>query len=293
MAKYAFFLGCIAPLRYPGIEKSTREVFKKLGVELVEMKGANCCPAPGVIKSFSRATWLAAAARNLALAEKEGLDLVTICNGCYGSLFDAAHELHENRELLDQVNEILDEIGLHYSGNTRVLHFAEVLYKDVGIEKIKKAVKKPAEYNVAAFYGCHFLKPSKLKQLDDSENPKILDELVEAVGAKSVLRKQKNKPICCGAGGGLRSAFGDTAKKFTNTNLEIMKNAGTEIIVDVCPFCHLQFDSTQKDSEYSFPVLHLSQLYGLAMGIDAKNLGVSAHITPVKLEKDKIITCKT
>ena len=283
MTKYAFFLGCIAPLRYPGIEKSTREVFKALGVELVDMEGANCCPAPGVIKSFSRATWLAAAARNLALAEKAGLDVVTICNGCYGSLFDAAHELHENKDMLDEVNKVLAEIGLKYSGETKVKHFAEVLYKDVGIEKIKKTVKKPAEYNVAAFYGCHFLKPSKLKQLDDSENPKILDELIEAVGAKSMLRKSKTKPMCCGAGGGLRSQFGDTAVKFTRANLEIMKNGGAEMIVDVCPFCHLQFDASQKGSEYSFPVLHLSQLYGLAMGMDAKDLGLEAHITPVKL----------
>lgn len=283
MTKYAFFLGCIAPLRYPGIEKSTREVFKTLGVELVDLKGANCCPAPGVIKSFSKAAWLASAARNLALAENEGLDIVTICNGCYGSLFEAAHELHEDKDLLKEVNEILAEIGLKYCGETKVKHFAEVLYKEVGIEKIKEAVKTPADYEVAAFYGCHFLKPSKLKQLDDSENPKILDELIEAVGAESVLRKHKAKTMCCGAGGGLRSQFGDTSLKFTKKNLEIMKNCGAEMIVDICPFCHLQFDSGQKDSGYAFPVLHLSQLYGIAMGMDVKNLGIDAHITPVKL----------
>jgi len=281
MKKYALFLGCIAPLRYPGIEKSTREVFKALGVELVDLKDASCCPAPGVIKSFSKTTWLAAAARNLALAEKAGLDVVTVCSGCYGSLFDAAHELHENKEMLEEVNKVLAEIGLKYSGETKVRHFAEVLYYDVGIKKIKETVKKTADYNVAAFYGCHFLKPSKLKQLDDSENPKILDELVEAVGAKSVLRKQKT--TCCGAGGGLRSQFGDTALKFTKTNLEIMKNGGAEMIVDVCPFCHLQFDAGQKELGYAFPVLHLSQLYGIAMGIDVKNLGINVHVTPVKL----------
>jgi len=283
MTKYAFFLGCIAPLRYPGIEKSTREVFKALGVELVDLEGANCCPAPGVIKSFSKATWLAAAARNLALAEKAGLDIVTICNGCYGSLFDAAHELHEDKNMLAEVNKILAEIGLKYSGETKVRHFAEVLYNDVGIEKIKKIVKKPADYKVAAFYGCHFLKPSKLKQVDDSENPHILDDLIEAVGAESTLRKKKAKTMCCGAGGGLRSQFGETALKFTKANLEIMKNAEAEMIVDVCPFCHLQFDAGQKDSGFAIPVLHLSQLYGIAMGMNAKDLGVTAHITPVKL----------
>ena len=281
MKKYVFFLGCIAPLRYPGIEKSTREVFKTLGVELVDLDGASCCPAPGVIRSFSQTTWLAAAARNLALAEKAGLDIVTVCNGCYGSLFDAAHVLHENKDKLEEVNKILAEVGLKYSGETKVKHFAEILYNEVGIENIKKAVKKPVSYKVAAFYGCHFLKPSITKKVDDPENPKILDDLVEAVGAKSMLRKQKM--ICCGAGGGVRSQFGETAMKFTLANLEMMKNSGAEMIVDVCPFCHLQYDASQKNSGYAFPVIHLSQLYGIAMGMDAKNLGMDAHITPVKL----------
>jgi len=281
MAKYAFFLGCIAPLRYPGIEKSTREVCKALGIELVDLTDANCCPAPGVIKSFSKATWLAAAARNLALAEKEGLDIITICNGCYGSLFDAAHELHEDKELLKEVNKVLAEIGMKYSGGTKVRHFAEVLYNEVGAEKIKEAVKKPLAYKVAAFYGCHFLKPGNIKNLDDPENPKILDELIAATGAESMPRKQKG--MCCGAGGGLRSQFGATALNFTKTNLENIKEGGAEMIIDVCPFCHLQFDLGQKDLGFKFPVLHLSQLYGIAMGMDAKDLGLDVHVTPVNL----------
>jgi heterodisulfide reductase subunit B2 len=281
MAKYAFFLGCIAPLRYPGVEKSTREVCKKLGIELVDLKDASCCPAPGVIRAFSKETWLAAAARNLALAEKEGLEIVTICNGCYGSLFDAAHELHEDPELLAKVNKVLAEIGMEYKGTTKVRHFAEVLYNEVGLDSIKAAVSKPLEYEVGVFYGCHFLKPSKIKNLDDPENPHILDDLVEAVGAKSMPRKQKM--MCCGAGGGLRAAFGETALKFTKQNLENIQESGAKYIIDVCPFCHLQFDQSQKDLGFSIPVLHLSQLYGLAMGMDAKDLGLDAHATPVSL----------
>ena len=281
MAKYAFFLGCIAPLRYPGVEKSTRDVCTKLGIELVDLKDASCCPAPGVIRAFSKETWIAAAARNLALAEKEGLDILTICNGCYGSLFDAAHELHEDPELLARVNKILAEIGMEYKGTTKVRHFAEVIYRDIGLEKVKEAVTKPLDYQVAAFYGCHFLKPSKIKSLDDPENPRMLDDLVEAVGAKSMPRKQKL--MCCGAGGGLRSAFGETAMKFTKENLDNIKESGAQYIIDVCPFCHLQFDQGQKELGYSIPVLHLAQLYGVAMGMDAKDLGLSAHATPVKL----------
>ena len=281
MAKYAFFLGCIAPLRYPGIEKSTRVVAEALGVELVDLTDASCCPAPGVIRAFDKKTWIAAAARNLALAEKEGLDILTICNGCYGSLFDAAHELAEDKDLLAEVNEILGKIGLEYKGTTKVRHFAEVLYNDVGVEAIKAKITKPLEYEVAAFYGCHFLKPSEIKQVDNPENPHLLDDLIEATGAKSMPRKQKT--LCCGAGGGLKAAFGDVAKKFTETNLENMKASGAQFIIDVCPFCHLQFDGVQKDLGYAIPVLHLSQLLGLAMGMDAKDLALSTHITPVNL----------
>jgi len=281
MAKYAFFLGCIAPLRYPGIEKSTREVCKALGIELVDLKDASCCPAPGVIRAFNKKTWLAAAARNLALAEKEGLEIVTVCNGCYGSLFDAAYELAEDKELLAEVNKILAEIGMEYKGTTKVHHFAEVLYNEVGVEKIKAAVTKPLDYQVAAFYGCHFLKPSAIKQLDDPENPHILDDLIEATGAKSMPRKMK--VMCCGAGGGLKAAFGDVAKKFTEANLMSIQESGAKYIIDVCPFCHLQFDGVQKDLGYNIPVLHLSQLLGLAMGMSEADLALSAHITPVTL----------
>ncbi|MBE6524612.1 MAG: CoB--CoM heterodisulfide reductase subunit B, partial [Thermoplasmata archaeon] len=160
-------------------------------------------------------------------------------------------------------------------------HFAEVLYNEVGVEKIKAAVTKPLDYQVAAFYGCHFLKPSEIKQVDNPENPHILDDLIEATGAKSMPRKQKT--LCCGAGGGLKAAFGDVAKKFTETNLENMKESGAQYIIDVCPFCHLQFDGVQKDLGYAIPVLHLSQLLGLAMGMDAKDLALSTHITPVTL----------
>ena len=281
MAKYAFFLGCVAPLRYPGIEKSTRVVFQKLGVELEDLTDASCCPAPGVIKAFSKTTWLAAAARNLALAEQKGLPIMTICNGCYGSLFEAAHELNGNPEELAKVNQILAKVGMEYKGTTKVYHFAEVLYNEVGVDKIKESFSKELSYRIAVFYGCHFLKPSDIKGIDDSEDPHILEDLVEATGCQAMPRKQKN--LCCGSGGGLKAAFGNVTKEFTQTNLENMKASDAQFIVDVCPFCHLQFDTAQKDLGFDIPVLHLAQLYGIAMGMSEEELGLALHKVPVKL----------
>jgi heterodisulfide reductase subunit B len=280
---YSFFLGCVMPMRYPGIERATREVFKTLDIELKEMEGASCCPAPGVTRSFHEETWLTLAARNLAIAEKDGLDIMVICNGCYGSLFEAAHMLHDEKKR-EEVNKNLAEIGMKYNGTVKVKHFADVLMNDVGLEKIsEKATKKLDNFNVAVHYGCHFLKPHKIKEIDDPERPSILDKLVEAVGATSIDYRDKN--LCCGAGGGVRARVPDLAMKMTKEKLDNIKKTGANMIVNPCPFCHLQYDRGQKDlgEGYDLPVLHLSQLYGLALGVDESKLGFDLHATPVKL----------
>lgn len=280
--KYALFLGCVAPARYPGIEASTRAVCKELGMDIVELEGAGCCPAPGVIKSFESDAWLAVAARNLALAQNKGADIITICNGCYGSLFDAAHILHNDPEKLRAVNKILREVGMEYNGDVKVHHFAEVFYKEIGLEHLKSHIKNPLDFKVAVHYGCHFLKPSNIKALDDPERPKILDELVEVTGAKSI--SYKDKMMCCGAGGGVRSGNPALATKFTEEKLKNMKAVGAQFIIDVCPFCHLQFDRTQKDVKgYDIPVIHLAQLYGLAMGVPKEKLGLDLQEIPAKI----------
>jgi len=282
MAEFGFFLGCIAPLRYPGIEMATRVVCDILDVGLVELEGAGCCPAPGVIKSFDKPTWMAAAARNLALAENLGVDILTICNGCYGSLFDASHELSEDPELLEKVNEILKEIGMEYNGGVKVRHFAEVFYNDIGLDAIKEKVTNPLDYNIAVHYGCHFAKPSDIKKLDDPERPHMLDDLVEVTGAKSV--DYRDKQMCCGAGGGVRSGNADVALKMTEEKLNNIQAVKANFILDVCPFCHLQFDRGQKDlTGYDIPVVHLSQLYGVAFGLPKDNLGLEAQVVPVNL----------
>jgi len=286
MAGYAFFLGCVMPMRYPGIESATRAVFEELGVELKDMPGASCCPAPGVTHSFDQKTWLAVGARNLAIAEQQGVDILTVCNGCFGSLFDIAHHLKHDPKALEEANKVLAEIGMKYSGNVNVRHFAEVLHNEVGVEEIKKHVKQPLKLKAAIHYGCHFLKPSDIKGIDDPERPRMLDTLVEAVGPKSL--DYKDKQMCCGAGGGVRAREGDVARKMTQEKLDIINQAGGDLIVDVCPFCHLQYDISQKElggaeAGYNTPVVHLSQLYALAFGVDKNKLGFNAQAVKVEL----------
>jgi len=283
MSKYAFFLGCIMPLRYPGIESSTREVFKELGVELVDMQGASCCPAPGVMRSFDQTYWMAVAARNLAIAEKMGMDVLTICNGCFDTLFEVAHKLNHDPELRKRINKILrDSAGMEYNGTVKVRHFVELLYRDVGLDAIKSKVKGGKNLRAAVHYGCHFLKPSNIKKIDDAERPHVFDDIVEAAGMTSV--NYKDKGMCCGAGGGVRARTPDVALKMTKENLTNMTAAGVDVIVDCCPFCHLQYDVGQAQlKEFKIPVLHLSQLLGLAFGLDRDKLGLEVHQVKVNL----------
>ena len=279
-----FFLGCIMPMRYPGIESATREVLKALGVELVELKGASCCPAPGVTRSFDQNTWRAIAARNLVLAQNSGVDVLTICNGCFDSLFETAHQLNHDKEALAKVNKVLKEIGMEYKGETSVRHFVEYLHREVGLEAIKSKVKENGgkPLRAAVHYGCHFLKPSTVKKIDNPERPTIFDDIVEALDVESI--EYKDKGTCCGAGGGVRARTPDVALKMTKENLTNMKAAGVEVIIDCCPFCHLQYDIGQAElKEFQIPVLHLSQLMGLRFGLPKEKLGLEAHKTPVKL----------
>ncbi len=279
--EFAYFLGCIMNNRYPGIEKATRILFDALDVGLKDMEGASCCPAPGVFGSFDRTTWASIAARNLTIAEEQGNDIMTECNGCFGSLFETNHMLHEDPEMKEKINKVLSEVGREYKGEIEVRHFAEILYNDVGLEKLSEKMIKPLNLNVAVHYGCHFLKPSSEIGIDDPIQPTILDELVEITGAKSV--PYKDKMMCCGAGGGLRSRDIDVTADFTKEKLTNMRDAGADAIVNVCPFCHLQFDVGQVETnekfgtDFNIPVFHLAQLYGMAMGVSKDDLTVDAH----------------
>ena len=291
--QYALFLGCVMPNRFPNIEKSIRVVLPKLGIDLVDLEGASCCPAPGVVRSFDEPTWLALASRNLALAENMGLDIVTGCNGCYGTFKEALHIVHEKPDRLKDVRKILKDVGVKYKANVDARHLVELLY-ELGPSEIQKHVTNPLDgLRVGVHYGCHLLKPSKLRPWKQTERPTFLDELVEATGAESV--KYQDKFLCCGAGGGVRSSSAAVSTDIAREKLDHMIEVGVDAIVDVCSFCHLQYEVSQAqlnkelgEQRYQIPVIYYTQLLGLAMGIDPVELGLDKHVISTEPFLDKI-----
>ncbi|MFX1354856.1 MAG: CoB--CoM heterodisulfide reductase subunit B, partial [Promethearchaeota archaeon] len=282
--KYGLFLGCVIPNRYPMIEASIRSVFDFLGAELVDLPGASCCPAPGVFRAFHIPTWLVIAARNISIAEQIGANPLTGCNGCYGTLRDAWVELEHEPEMKKFVQKELTKIGRTYKGNLEPKHVVQALYLDMGLDHLRDHIKyKFQDLKVAVHYGCHIIKPSdKRPWKGECEDPTFLDEIVELTGAKSI--SYKDKFMCCGAGGAVRTAVKEVSADFTREKLMNMREAGADIVVDCCPFCHLQLDLGQMEANgiykdmigepLKIPVVYITQLLGLSFGIDPNRLGL-------------------
>jgi heterodisulfide reductase subunit B len=278
---YAYFIGCQIPARFNNYDVSTRNVAKALGIDLVDLEGAGCCGLS--IRAFSFETWLAMGARIMAMADEKGQELVTVCNGCYGALVEARDILEENNKLREKINEMLSAEGLEYQGKTSVKHFIQILYHDYGLENIKAAVKQRFDrFNVAVHYGCHILRPSKNTKFDNSENPKILDELVEATGAKSIYWPLKL--WCCGAP--TLAIDVNLGMKLAGIKLKNAKESGAHCIVMVCPICGTQFDLQQSviaetlGEEYNLPALFYPQILGLALGLQPTDVGLELNRMP-------------
>lgn len=282
---YEVFLGCAIPSRFNNYESSMRAVAKELGIELIDFEGASCCGTV-VLKSIDETSWLSMSGRNIALAESRGHQIVTPCNGCFGSLKDVYHVLHENESQRKRVNDILKPLGLKYTGASKIRHFVEVLY-DVR-EQIAEKITHPLDGLKIAYHpGCHILRPSEVAGFDDPELPHKIDELLELTGAKSVPWGLKLR--CCGSP--LLIASEKTALQILKEKMTSAREAGANCVVTNCPACHTQFDiqalglKDETGQSLELPALFVTQVLGAAMGIDATRLGFGLNrvsLDPVK-----------
>lgn len=287
MKNYALFLGCTIPARQPNYELSARKALAKLDIELVDLDDMTCC-CPPPVQSIDLKTSQAVAAYNICLAEEAGLNIVTLCTGCFESLAMANAVLKKDKDLREKVNKILAKTGKEFKGTIEVKHFLQVLTEDVGLERIKESTVKPlSKLKVAPFYGCHALRPSELLDFDDPERPHLLEALLGAIGAKSI--EYRNKLKCCG--GLLRGYDDDLALSLAREKLVNTTKAGADCIGTLCPFCFVALDIGQiqvksKYNEiYDMPVLHYSELLALALGVAPEELALRSH----KVKTDKVI----
>jgi heterodisulfide reductase subunit B len=270
--KLALFLGCNVPTQAFNYEAAVRKVADHFDVELVDIPDFGCCGE--FTEGMDSYTSLVFAARNIALAEKKNLDILTLCNGCFLSLNKAKHEL-EDQQLKSRVNNVLGKINLSYKGKSQIFHFHQLMYDIIGTSKIKEKIKVTLDGLAISYQnGCHILRPSDVLQFDDPEEPRKLEELVSMTGAKVV--RPMGTEQCCGSF--LLSHDTNVAYSLAIQSLE--RKGEVDAIVVGCPFCFRQLDMGQIIARRKFgksfeiPVLFYAQLLGLALGFDEKDLGL-------------------
>ena len=274
--KFALFHGCNIPARVEQYADATAAVSRKLGIELVELAEFNCCGYPARNTDFR--AFILSAAKNLAVAENAGLDMLVMCKCCYGSLKKAEYVLQQDQDLKADINGFLAKENLEYKNSVQVKHLLSVLYHDVGLERLKDSIAKAySGLQIAVSYGCHALRPSNVTGFDDPVSPKIFDELVEITGAFSV--DWARKLDCCGAP--LTGINDQLAMEMAQKKIASAREAGAMFICTACPYTQLQFDKVQalwsagaEKAELLAPILY-PQLLGLSLGIDEKKLGIT------------------
>ncbi len=275
--KYALFLGCNIPARLEQYEVSARLILDMLDVELVDISDFNCCGYP--LRNFDFNSFVLSSARNIALAKKQGLNIITLCQCCFGSLKKAQQVMREDSSLAHEIKGILKKENLDY-GDIEINHLLSVLYHQVGTDVIKSKITRPYnDLKIAVHYGCHALRPSDIMEFDDAADPTLFDQLVEITGAKSV--SWPSRLDCCGAP--LMGVNDELSINIMNRKVKDSKGAGAEFLCVACPYCQIQFDKVQKSrisegqGNGSIASIIYTQLLGLSMGIEADKLQLSKN----------------
>ncbi len=222
------------------------------------------------------------------MAEKENLDILTFCNGCFSILNETNKILTEDRELKQKINGYLNDVGMEFKGTRKVKHLVHVLSEDVGFEKIKAAVKKPlAGLRVAQHGGCHIVRPVKyVDHGDDPENPTMLKNLIRLTGAECL--DYMDEAECCG--NPIIGVNEDVPFQMAKEKLEHVRAVNAQALITVCPYCHIMYDLNQPrierafSKEFGIPVLHYTQLLGLAMEFTPEELALNElRVKPTKI----------
>jgi heterodisulfide reductase subunit B2 len=267
---YAFYPGC--SLHSTGLEYSlsTRAVFSHLGSELAELADWNCCGASSA-HALSHTLALALPARNLAIAQATGKDLVIPCAACFNRMKSIERTLSQDPEMRAEIEDL---VGFHFSGETGIRPVLGVLYEDYGLEAIAGAVRHPLRgLNLVPYYGCLLVRPPDVVRFDDPENPHIMSDLLRATGAQ--VHEWSYATDCCG--GSLSLSRSDVVQNLVGRLVERAREAGADALVTACPLCQVNLEMRQL-SEPKMPAFYFTELLGLAFGLPEANRWWKKHL---------------
>jgi heterodisulfide reductase subunit B len=278
MKKFALFPGCSLEKMAVSYHQSSLETTKKLGIELQEIDDWNCC---GATTYFHVDQLLAytLVARNLAMAEKAGLDFVAPCSACYKNAYFTNDYINEDPDLAEHINFALEQDDLKFDGDIKVHHIMDIFSNEVGTEEIEKSVTNPLKgLKVAPYYGCQIVRPRK--NGEEVEDPQFFEEIISAIGAEPVDFADRLR--CCGAS--LIMTSRHAALMMVKVILQNAIDSGADIIATACPLCQVNLECYQTQvneefgTDYSLPVLYFTQIMGLAMGIPRRRLGIGREL---------------
>jgi len=277
--RIAYYPGCLAQESAKELDMATRWVCRSLGIELVEFPNFSCCGS-GFIDEANEVLNIAINARNLAIAEKAGLDVLTICSTCQGMLNLARVRMHDPT-VKSRVDAALKPLGIEYKGTAQVKHLLTVLTKDIGLDVVKAKVRRPLQgMKVGAFYGCHLLRPADEMHSESGEEPRSFEDLLSAVGATPV--DYRGRVMCCGFP--VLFVKPGTANTIAGRQILDAKSHGADAMATPCPLCHTSLDAYQNqaakavDAHLDMPVFHLPQVVALAFGASPEELGLARHL---------------
>ena len=286
--KAAYYPGCSLHGTAEEYDESTQMVCKELGIELEEVADWNCCGATSAHCTNDKLS-VALAARNMALADKTNNEMLIIpCSACFQRVKAADFRIKEDKELAKEITEIIE---MPYEGKLEVLQIVQLLARPEMVEKLREKVTKPLEgLKTVCYYGCLTVRPPKVTAVDEYEDPKFMDILMDVVGADN--RFWAYKTECCSAG--LAMARSDVTRRLSGTLLKMADEAGAECIVVSCPMCHANLDMRQTELEKDgripkkLPILYVTELLALAMGVkEVGNLWKKHMVDPRPLLASK------
>ena len=280
--KVGYYPGCSLTGGSREYHESVTALAKAFNIELVQIPDWNCCGSTAA-HNLNKTLSLSLPARNLGLAEKNGLDEIVVpCAACYNRLTTTQNELNHDKKLKDDISGV---IGMPLGGKTEILNVIQFMQKYI-LPSIPEKTKKPFSFNVACYYGCLLVRPQKEVKFDRAEDPRSMDEIAAAAGARPV--EWPFKTECCGAG--LTMSKTDTVARLSGKIVREAVERKAEAIVVACPMCQSNLDMRRPEinratgMKLDIPVIYITQLVGLAAGLDKKELGLQRHFVPFRLE---------